>query len=177
MKRVLLFLSYFLLFLAFFIYFIPKVNLYYQVENIIKKRDFIISNERVKETMFGIEMENGQIHYRGIHIGELNRLKALLLGAYNEVSLRNLSITDDFAAYFPKKVKSLSLYYSIIHPATIQIKGIVNKKSPVRGTFGIKNKKLHLVIDLSKEPRLQKEAWIHQLKNIGKGVYTYETNF
>lgn len=103
--------------------FLPKQNLYYLVEQELKKYDIILSNEKFTSQLFGFRLKDATLHIKGVYISSLENVDVSFLGvdilskeigsATTSVNINTQSIVINFkpTKNFIKKYKIILKYF------------------------------------------------------------------
>lgn len=66
MKKIMKFFIYLLLMLALIIVFLPKINLYYAAEVLMKEKNIYISDEDVMDKGYSLELSNANLLFENL---------------------------------------------------------------------------------------------------------------
>ncbi len=116
-------ISYIVLFCFTLLYFLPKQSLYFLAEYELNKYDVIISDEKFKSNIDGIELEDAIIYIKGVNIAKLDKVNISLFGidvssksigeAYTSLDIDNRSLVVNFepTKTFINKYKIVLKYF------------------------------------------------------------------
>jgi len=119
----------FLLFIILLWLLSPKEELYYLLEKSLKKENIIIAHEQVKDTWFGLKIENADIYVKGAKVAHIKSLNFNSFFLYNKLALSNIELNKAIQNVAPKSIDSVSILYSILDPLHIKIDS--------EGSFGL----------------------------------------
>jgi hypothetical protein len=111
MKKILLIVVSFALGLIFFM---PKMNLYYTMENILKKEHIMIEEGSIKDRWFDLHITDATLLYDGIasvNVGDIS-VKPWLV--YNTLSATDVAPTKQLQQMLNVQAKEVSLRYSLL---------------------------------------------------------------
>lgn len=169
-------IGYGILTLVTILYFIPKTNLYYKLEHILKPHGIVIHNEHVDDRWFWLEITDAQIYIQKLESMHVQKTQIMLFGGYNRVDLEGIVLASTLEHFVPKNIQSAKLRYTLFDP--------INIHATVVGDFGTAEITLDLYERLAraeiKASTLMKSKFSATLQNFTrdkKGVYHYEYRF
>lgn len=176
MVRVLKIVAYILFFLLALVYFLPKSNLYYLAEHELQKQKVVISDEKITENIFSLELQNAKLSYAGVDATTIAKSKIKLFGFYNRVTFQDLNLSSMASSFVPLHVDSLEVKYTILNPLKVYLHS--------KGAFGEADAILYIndrnvTVLLKPSSLMQKEYAnsMRQLKKNKNGEYEYAKNF
>jgi len=116
MKKFVLFL------LGFFIgiiIFMPKDNLYYTLQNFLKKQNVYINSD-IKSSVF-LSLKNGTVYYKGMDVSKFKEIDILPFVFYNQINGENIKL--NIGNY---EINSVKIFYTLFYPVKIFISGKSN---------------------------------------------------
>jgi hypothetical protein len=161
----------FILLILFLWIFAPKQEIYYLLEKNLATKGIVISNEKFKEGLWGIEITNADIYLEGINIAKAASLEMDLFFLYNQLRLSSVTTDKGIHNYAPKSIKNLSVTFSILKPYKIAIEGDGSFGSVTGGLYFDRHK---LLLRFKNIKDIQ--AFKKFLKKDKKGLY-YEKSY
>jgi hypothetical protein len=172
MVKIAKFFGYLLFFLAMVLFFLPKIELFYLAEKQLEPFKVIISDEKLHDSGFSLEVQDAKIYFEGIESAYIEELKITPWVFANSVTLQNIKLSHAAKSFVPLDVEFVELRYHIFNPIAVSIYA--------KGGFGELHGKVDLVgrtlmISLSPSAKMTKE-YAHTLRNLKKeksGEYSY----
>jgi hypothetical protein len=116
MKKIFLFLAGLLIGL---IVFMPKDNLYYTLQNYLKKEKIYI-NSNIKSGL-SLKLKNGIVYYKGMDILKFKNINIFPFIYYNEINGQNIKLNmGDY------RINTIKIIYIVFYPVRIFLKGESN---------------------------------------------------
>lgn len=175
MKKIALVLLSISVFMLFLLYLLPKENLYYLLEQNLKKESVIFSNEKLHDRGLQLEVRDATLFYKGIESADIGKIGFNFFLLYNAVVFKEIKVATIAESFMPLNVKSIELKYTVFDPVRIRGKA--------EGEFGEADIFLHLlekkirVILLPSAIMLQKyKNSLKKFKKSENGEYVYEQN-
>lgn len=162
----------FFLFILFLWLFAPKQELYYLLEKELKKNDIIISNETVKDTWFGINLQNADIYVKGAKMAHVADLQLNIFFLHNTLTINEIQTNEAIHNVAPKVINQALVQYSIIDPLNINIKGL-GSFGTLDGKIALIEKQVALLFPVAKDIK----AFRKFLKKDETGGWKYETTY
>ena len=152
------------------ILFMPKSNLYYKAEELLKKQGIVIGNEELKSSLVGLKVMHPVAYYQGLDVARASIIDAKVLLFVNTLSVEDIELLG-VAKNLNIDIKSLKANHSILNPFYIKLN--------INGSFGVatgyvdlNSKVVHIDIIEPKDINPIKRY----LKKAQKGWY-YESKF
>ncbi len=139
------FIIYFAVIYLSLIFFMPKENLWFTAEYFLKKNSLIVSNEKIKDFGFLLDIKDGNLYFEDLKIAKIKDFKAFPYIFYNLFLLKNINTTKEVENIINLQIKNLKLYQSVIKPFKVFIKGEANV-GEISGFLDIKKRALKLVL-------------------------------
>jgi len=152
--------------------FAPKQELYYLLEQSLKEKNIIISNEKFTDTWFGLKINNADVYLSGAKIAKVEELKFNFFFFYNKLSISNVTIDKSLENIAPKSVDNLTATYSVLSPLKIKLEGDGSVGS-LDGEISLIERKVEILFPTPKEIQSIKKFL---KKDATKGWY-YETAY
>ncbi len=147
MKKIVLFITIFILGLVLFM---PKINLYYTLENFLKKEHIMIKEGAIKDRWVALEIKDASVFYDGVASLEAKEIDILPWIFYDKVTLKDVRPAKALTSMFDAKADSITLTYSLLSYKTIMI-AAEGDFGTLRGYIDLRERKIHLVLAPSKK--------------------------
>ena len=170
MKKLSLWLLYFVLFLLFFVGFTPKKLLYYKLEHLLHPQQIIISDEHLEETPISLLAKNGTVYIKSIKSGMFDTLGFYPDIFLNMIELKNFHSNRSITLIPKVDIQTLRVFYTPFYPIKIFIKGD-SSLGKITGSIDLLAKKGSVDLLSSHPPRML------PLKKISEGRYRYEFSY
>ena len=172
MVKIAKFFGYLLFFLAMVLFFLPKVELFYLAEKQLEPLKVIISDEKLVDSGFSLEVQDAKIYFEGIESASIEQVQINPWVLTNSVTLQNIKLSHAAKSFVPLDVESVELSYHLFNPVAVNIYA--------KGGFGELQGKLDLIntnvtLSLNPSSKMTKE-YAHTLRNLKKektGEYSY----
>jgi hypothetical protein len=175
-KKLSKFLGYTLFFILSLIYFTPKVAFYYLAEEELNKFEVIISNEKVFDSGFSLELTDLNVYVKSIESASIKELDVKIFGFYNKIMLQNIVLTDTASSFVPLNISFIEASYTIFDP--------LNVKATASGDFGeldVTFNLLEMLLNVKLLPsdvmKKKYRSTMSQLSKNEDGSYSYDKNF
>ncbi len=145
MKKIILFI---VVFYLGFVLFMPKVNLYYTLENFVKKEHVEIKEGTLKDRWIDLDIKDATVFYDGIASLEAKELRISPWLFYNKVTATGVSPTKEIKRMFDASAKKVTLTYSLLAYKTIMIEA-EGDFGTLHGTLDVIKQKVHLILEPS----------------------------
>jgi len=141
-KGVFLFL---ITFYIAFIAFMPKQELYFYLEQQLKKNGVTIYNESFKETPLALQVSNAIIEYEGVDVAQFNMLTIKAYLFINTLELEHLELLDLAKKALDIEIEKLEAKHTILKPFLITLQATGSFGSAT-GYINLKARVLHIDI-------------------------------
>lgn len=174
MKKIMKFFIYLLLMLALIILFLPKINLYYAAEVLMKEKNIYISDEDIMDKGYSLELVNANLLFENLALAEVKKIELSFLVLYNVLSLDNIHVNEGFSDFLPQEIKSVRLEHFMYDPMMIKLKG-ESGESRVYGDIDLLDRVLTLHLRLDAKSEKKYGALLSKLtKEEGGYIYDYK---
>ncbi len=160
----------------FFLYFIPKINLYYALEEQLHSFDITLSDEALVEHPFSLEIKNPTIALKAVKTAEVSQISINPFLFFNTITAKNITLNALVKTYAPQKIQEVTLHYTLLNPLHIT--------ADAQGDFGkatidyaLTTSHLELVLKPSQEMLTHYRNSLRELKKQKNGEYIYAKNF
>jgi len=172
-KKLFKFVALLLFFIFALILFAPKENIYYLLEQNLKKFDIIISHEKLENRKLYLNIQNLDVSVKGIETLTIKEANIVILALYNSIELENIMLSSLAKNYLPVKIDKVDIYYTILNPLKIYAVGH-GKFGDARVAIDVLKRKAVLVLRPSKIMRMRYRNSLKELKKSKNGEYLYE---
>jgi hypothetical protein len=172
-KKIALFFLYTFVFLVALVAFFPKESVYYKLEKELKPYGIVISHEQLIPHFLSLELKDLEVSVQGVQGGEVEDVTITLLGLYNTLEVRNIQLSSMAKSFLPLRVEKLALKHSCLDLFNLKIEGN-GEFGVVEATLNIQTRKLHLVLQPSKEMKNHYRSTLRMLKKEKNGEYVYD---
>jgi hypothetical protein len=162
----------FFLFILFLWLFSPKQELYYLLEKELKKSDIIISNETIKDTWFGMNLQHADVYVKGVKMAHIDDLELNIFFLYNTLTIKEIHINEAIHNIAPKVINQVGVKYSIMDPLNIQLNGL-GSFGTLDGKVALIEKQITVLFPVAKDIK----AFRKFLKKDETGEWKYETTY
>lgn len=119
MKRLLYLFYIFLVVVVLF----PKEKFYFTFESFLREYHLIINHEVMNDRFVYFDADNGEVLLDNQLIASVEKIRISPWIFYNRLSLSNLSVSPLFRQFFPGKIDTITVTYTLLHPLEISIQG------------------------------------------------------
>ncbi len=175
-KRISLFFAYCLFFLLALMYFTPKKSVYFLFESEIKKYQVLISNEKITDKGFSLELQNTDLFIKSIKSAHAKEVNIKIFALYNSLTLQEIQLSSALASFMPLYIEELRFSYSLLNPLNITLYG-VGEFGEAEGVFHILHKRLHVKVNPSDLMKKQYKNSMKELQKSQEGEYSYDKDF
>lgn len=116
-KSLIKYLFYVCLFLVSINLFLPKLNIYYFIENQLNKYEIVLSNEKINEKKFSIDIENVDVYLKNEKMATIETIHNEFLIYKNKINLEGLKIFNKNK----NNLTNISIEHSVSTPLLIKI--------------------------------------------------------
>ena len=172
MKRLIKVIGYLVFTFIATIALLPKVDLYYKIERILKKEHIILSDEIPVDKMFSLNLKNITLYYNDIAIGNISNFNLLPFIFYNSLTIEDVKLDEALKVFFPEKINKIVVTYLMTDPINLHLTS-KGKFGEVKGVFNLKTKRIHIVLIPTK---YMKKNYANTLKLMKSknGQYIYD---
>ncbi len=123
MKKILKSFMYLLILIALVIFFLPKTNLYYAAEILMKENHLFISDELVLDKGYALELKNSKLLFDNLDLAEVESIELSPWIFYNTLRLENIRINEGFSDFLPAEIRSVSVQHLVYNPLKLILRG------------------------------------------------------
>ena len=145
MKHLIKVLGYIVFTILITIALLPKVDLYYKLEHILKKEHIILSDEIPTDKIFSLNLKGVSLFYNGINVAKVSNCSLFPFIFYNRLTIENIKLDETLKIFFPEKISKIVVTYSLIDPINVYLTS-KGRFGEAQGTFNLKTRKLHIVL-------------------------------
>lgn len=147
MRKMILFIA---IFLIGIILFMPKVNLYYTLENFAKKEHVEIKEGSLKDRWIDLNIKDATLFYDGIASIEADVLTIAPWIFYNKVTAVGVSPTKEIKSMFDATADKVTLTYSVLDYKRIMIEA-EGDFGEIKGAVDVIEQKVRLILSPSEK--------------------------
>jgi len=175
-KKLSKFIGYFLFFIMALIVFMPKSSLYFLGEKNLKKQNIIISNEKIEENLFSLNISDMDLYVKGIQSAKIKEADITFLLFYNSVDIKDIKISSVAEAYLPTNIDRVNINYTIFNPLVVNAtsKGGFGQ---IRAKVNLLDRKIKVYLKPSKKMLRKYSRSMRYFKKDAKGEYVYAKTF
>ena len=170
MKRLL----YPLYILLIVIIILPKEKFYFTFESILSEYHLFVNKEVITNNFLYLDVDNGEILLDNQRVAFIENIRISPWIFFNRLSVSNLSISPLYRNFFPGKIDTITLTYSLLSPLKILIKG-EGDFGHCDGEYDLMNQKVRIVFEASSQLRGY-GLLVSKLHQEKEGLI-YESNF
>jgi len=168
--------AYFIFFILALIYFLPKLNLYYYLENELQNYKVILTEKAKEDTGFSLKLKEADIFYDSIEVAKVENINLKIFVLHNTMQVKNVKLSNLTSSFMPEDIKQIDIRYSIINP--------LNIVAHINGGFGVANINFNVLdknvsVDLTPS-KLMLQRYQNTLRNFtktGDKEYKYVKTF
>jgi len=175
MKRLMKLLAYLVVMVILLILFLPKVNLYYAAEELLKKQNVYISDEEVYDSGFSLELVNAKVYFDKLELMQVEEIKLSPWVLYNVISLDKLDINEGFSDFLPQEISSFKAEHIFYNPTHLKLSG-ESSDSFFFGDVDILKRVLILHLRVGAQSEKRYKTLLRKLTK-EEGGYYYEYKF
>ena len=163
-------------FILSLIFFMPKVNLYYKLEQVLQQQNIIISNEKLNDNGFNLEIKDATVFFDSLESAKIEHLDISTLILYQSLNIQNIKLSGIASSFIPISIENISIKHMIINPLNITISAN-GEFGTLNGSLHIIDKNLHITLKLSKQMLKRYKKTLKYLEKNKNGDYNYDTIF
>jgi len=111
-----------LVLLVSLVVFAPKDRLYYLAEKELETYDAIISQERIEDGFFGVEVANAHLSIKGVEVATVEKMHLSWVLFASSLELRNVVLDASSKGVVPVSEFNLSITHNLSSPKSIGVK-------------------------------------------------------
>jgi hypothetical protein len=170
MKRSL----YFFYILLILIIVIPKEKLYFAFEAFLCEHHLFINNEDFTNRFFYLDVDNGNVLLDNQEFAKVEHIRIAPWIFLNRFTLTNMAFSPLYRNFFPGKIDSITLTYSLLHPLRVDIIG-KGDFGHCSGSVNLLDQKLRILFDPT--AKLRDYPLLVNRLHQEKGGLVYEKKF
>jgi len=151
-----------------FILLMPKVALYYKLEEQLHMQDIALNEEVIEEGLFTLELKNVSVYVKGIPLAHIEDVTIFTLLFYSSIEVKGLEMDDSLKNMVPKETEEALLQHFVWDPFSLAVEA-VGSFGAAQGSIDLKERNVHLDFNESKhiqmlKPKLQKseKGWVYE---------------
>jgi len=123
MKKLLKFLAYVVVMLALLIFFSPKTNLYYLLEEFAIEKNIYVSDEKVNDSGFSLNIFNAKVYLDELFLAEAEETSISMWLVYNSFEANNIDLNEGFSDFMPSVIKHIEVKHHLFNPMSLSLSG------------------------------------------------------
>jgi hypothetical protein len=175
-RKLAIFFAFVLFFISSLMYFTPKENIYFALENELKKYDVIISNEKIKDSGFTLELNDAEVFFKSIKSADIKSVNIKIFGIYNSLSLEDIKLSQSASSFLPLNIEKVTITHSIFNPLNINIYEL-GDDGELEGSFNLLEMALHIIFEPSELMLKKYKNSMREFKKSEDGSYSYDKTF
>jgi len=176
MKRMKKALFYFLIAVGLVLFFLPKTQLYYGLEGMLKPYNVFISGEVVHDYGWNMVLKEGTLAYDDLNVATFDAVSVTPLLIYNAVTVDPVLLAEDMDQFLPRSIETIRIVHSIFNPLHVSIVA-EGEFGTLEGDVALLDRNVSLLLNPSKALMDRKPFWLGRLKKDSEGGYRYETAY
>ena len=159
------------------IVFLPKINLYFAAENLLKTKNIYITDEEVLDNGLSFELIDAKVYFDKLELMKVENIKFSPWLFYNVLELNYIDVNEGFSDFLPQNVSSIKVEHFFYNPLHIKLSGN-STDSFFKGDVDILNRMIavHLNVGIKSEKKY-KNLLRKLKKESAEGGYYYEYKF
>jgi len=175
-KKLAVFFGFVLFFLLSLMYFTPKENIYFALENELKKYDVIISNESVSDNGFTLSLSDAELFFKSIKSADIKEIDIKIFGLYNAVNIYDVKLSKSASSFLPLNIQKVTITHSIFNPLNVKIYEL-GDDGELEGSFNLLEMALHIIFEPSELMLEKYKNSMREFKKSEDGSYSYDKTF
>jgi len=153
------------------ILFMPKTNIYYKAEELLKKQGVIIDNEEIRSSIISLKLMHPIAYYQEVDFARASIIEFKPLLLVNIVEAENIELLNVAKKFLDITINKLRANHTILKPYYIKLH-IVGNFGIGSGFVDLKKRLIHIDIVEPKDINP-----IRKFLKKGKKGWYYETTF
>ncbi len=175
-KKLAVVFGFALFFLLALMYFTPKENIYFALESELKKYDVIISNEKINDSGFTLELNDAEVFFKSIKSADIKSVNIKIFGIYNSLSMSDIRLSEAASSFLPLNIEEVTITHSIFNPLNVNIYEL-GDDGELEGSFNIMEMALHIIFHPSELMLKEYKNSMRKFKKSEDGEYVYDQTF
>ena len=175
-KKLAVFFGFVLFFLLALMYFTPKENIYFVLENELKKYNVIISNENITDNGFTLSLSDAEVFFKSIKSADIKEIDIKMFGVYNSLSMYDIKLSETASSFLPLNIQKVTITHSIFNPLNINIYEL-GDDGELEGNFNLVEMALHIIFEPSELMLKKYKNSMREFKKSEDGSYSYDKTF
>jgi len=151
--------------------FMPKLSLYYYLENKLAQNGIVIYDEKAESSISNFKLSHAKVSFQGADIAEIGNLKVTPFIVYNRIDAKNIELIGVAKQFADIEIDTLKAIHSVLKPYIVKL-NLKGNFGLAEGYINLKQRVVH--IDIVNEEDISKIKKF--LKKSEKGWY-YESKF
>ena len=149
----------------------PKLELYYKLEEELLKHEIILNEEEIDEGLFSLKLKQVTVYFKGINVATIEEVKMATLLFYSCLKVQTLKVDDSLKTMVPQNTKEAKATHAVWSPFNLSVEAS-GTFGAMEGSIDLSERNMRLDFNESKSLQMLKP----QLRKEEKG-WVYETSF
>lgn len=163
-------------FLLILMLLMPKVNLYYLLEEQLEPFDIVIDSELVEDTGLQLHLSGGTVFAKKIEAAQIGEVSMGVFGLYNHVTVEQVRLAETFAKMFPPGVERIQITHAIWNPLFVTLDA-TGDFGTATASLSLLDRSVEAVVTPSSMMEMRYMTTLRRLEKDETGGYHYETRF
>ena len=128
--------------------FMPKINLYYTLENLLKKEHIEVREGSLKDRWIDLKIEDALVLYDGIESVQAQSITLSPWLVYNKLTMDKVTTTQTLKSILDIQVDEATMTYAVWDYKYVQIDAS-GDFGVIHGTLDVMEEKIHLILEPS----------------------------
>ncbi len=155
---------------------VPKINLYYQLEHLIKPYGVILSGEEMEDKRLWLSIKDGVLFYQQIESAKIETIDVMLFVLYDRIRAENIRLSSTLEGFLPPDIEHITLRYSVLDPLRVTLEG-VGDFGELSGELLLRERSVKVTLKPSLLMTKRFASTLKTLKRDNTGGYYYESRF
>lgn len=176
MKFLLKIFTYLIVFLLALLIFLPKASLYNLAQKELKKQNVIISNEKIDEKFFGLNIADAKIYLDGINVSNVENINLKTYFVYTSFEVDNITTLESLKNFILTPIEKISLKYSLLDVKRVEIQGN-SIYGELSGYIDLFTQTIHLDFNANAKMKREYSKLLNSNMKLKDGRYIYEYKY
>ncbi len=155
---------------------VPKINLYYQLDHLIKPYGVILSGEEIEDKRLWLSIKDGVLFYQQIESAKIETIDVMLFVLYDQIRVENIRLSSTLEGFLPPEIEHITLRYSVLDPLKVTLEG-VGDFGELSGELLLRERSMKVTLKPSTLMTKRFASTLKTLKRDNTGGYYYESRF
>ncbi len=170
-KKILLTFCLFFIIIAF----LPKENIYYKAEEILKEQKVVLSGENTTDILGVFNISDAKIYYDSIKVGKIENIRIFPFVFFNVLNISNANFSDELRNFLPKNIDSFNIFMTAFYPISAYISGS-GDFGEISGYINFYSREMKIKLKPTQKFLKTYKSLAREFKKV-EGEYVYEKIF